>query len=174
MAAQASYRTSSFLPERDEFRRDLVDELLRRDAGFLGRLLHFLAVLIDAGEKENFFAFQPVIARDDIGQHLFVGVADVRRTVGVIDRGRDVEGLRHVGFGDIAGAGCHRATAMPFRLTSRHRRNEGRAPAAAQNAVRAQERKKRGEERAAPLHRPAECARERRRPTPTPTRTSIR
>ena len=45
-----------FFPKRDEFRRDLIDELLRRDARFLGRLLHLLAVLIDAGEEENFFA----------------------------------------------------------------------------------------------------------------------
>ena len=84
-----------FLPERDEFRRDFIDELLRRDAGFLGRLLHFLAVLIDAGEEENFLALQPMITRDDIGQHLFVGVADVRRTVGVVDRGGDVKRFGH-------------------------------------------------------------------------------
>ena len=68
-----------FLPERDELRRDLINELLRRNARFLGRLLHLLAVLIDAGEEENFIAFQPMITRDDIGQHLLVGVADVRR-----------------------------------------------------------------------------------------------
>ena len=68
-----------FFPKRDEFRRDLIDELLRRDAGFLGRLLHFLPVLIDAGEEENLFALQPMITRDDVGQHLFVGVTDVRR-----------------------------------------------------------------------------------------------
>ena len=36
-------------------------------------------MLIDAGEEENLLAFQPMIARDDIGQHFLVGVADVRR-----------------------------------------------------------------------------------------------
>ncbi len=92
-----------FFPEREEFCRDPVDELLRRDAGFLGRLLHLLAVLVDSGEKENLLAFQPVKTRDDIGQHLLVGVADMRRAVGVIDRGGEVERFRHR-LGDIAGA----------------------------------------------------------------------
>ena len=84
-----------FLPERDEFRRDLIDELLRRDPGFLGRLLHFLPVLIDTGEEKNLFALQPMISRDDVGQHLLVGVTDVWRAVGVVDGGGDVERLWH-------------------------------------------------------------------------------
>ena len=88
-----------FFPEGDEFRGDLVDELLRRDAGFLGGLLDLLAVLIDPGEVENFLAFQPMIARDDIGEHLLVGVADVRRAIGVIDRGGEVKAVRHCAVG---------------------------------------------------------------------------
>src|SRR5437879_5965907 len=36
-----------------------------------------------------------MIARDCIGQHLFVSVPDVRRRVGVIDRGGDEERLCH-------------------------------------------------------------------------------
>ena len=56
---------------------------------FLGGLLDFLPVLIDAGEEENFLAFQPVVAREHVGEHLFVGVPDVRRAVGVVDGGGD-------------------------------------------------------------------------------------
>ena len=84
-----------FLPKRDELRRDLIDELLRRHASFFGGLLDLLAVLIDAGEKENFFTFQPMITRDDVGQHFLVGVSDMRRAIRVIDRGGEVELLRH-------------------------------------------------------------------------------
>ena len=74
---------------------DAFDELSRRDALFGSRLLHFLAVLIDAGQKKNFLAFEPMIARDDIGQNFLVGVTDVRRRVCVIDRRSDVEFFRH-------------------------------------------------------------------------------
>jgi hypothetical protein len=41
-------------------RRDLINELLRTDAGFLGRLLNFLSVLINAGEEKNLLALKPV------------------------------------------------------------------------------------------------------------------
>ena len=82
-------------PKIDKLLRDAFDEFGRRNAFFRGGLLHFLSVLIDAGEKENLLAFQPMITRDDVGQHLFVGVPDVRRRVGVIDRRGDVEGLAH-------------------------------------------------------------------------------
>ena len=53
VAAQPSYLTPSFSQKRDELRGGLVDEFLRRDALFLGRLLDLLPVLIDAGEEEN-------------------------------------------------------------------------------------------------------------------------
>ena len=73
-----------------------IDKLLRRDALLLRRLLHLLPVLIDAGEEKNVVAFQPVIAREHIGEHLLVSVADVRRAVGVVDGGGDEES-GHVG-----------------------------------------------------------------------------
>ena len=68
-----------FFPERDEFRVISSTNSAGRDARFLGRLLDLLPVLIDAGEEEDLLALQPMITRDDIGQHLLVGVADVRR-----------------------------------------------------------------------------------------------
>ena len=69
--------------------------MLGRHARFLRRLLDLLAVLIDAGEEENLLAFQAMIARNDVGQNFLVGMADVGRAVGVIDRGCDVERFRH-------------------------------------------------------------------------------
>jgi hypothetical protein len=84
-----------FVPQSDELFGHGGDELLRRNTLFLGRSLHFLPVLIDAGEKENIFTLQPMIARDDIGQHFLVGMPYMRRRVGVIDRGGDEEGFRH-------------------------------------------------------------------------------
>ena len=52
-------------------------------------------MLIDAGQKENVFTFEPVITRDHIGQHFLVGVTDMRRRIRVIDRGGDEKCLRH-------------------------------------------------------------------------------
>ena len=69
---------------------------------FRRRLLHLLPVLIDAGQKENFVAFQPVITRDDIGKNLLVGMADVRRRVRVVDGGGDEKCLRHL-YSETAG-----------------------------------------------------------------------
>ena len=86
---------AEFLPEIDKLLRNLFDELRWRSAGFGSRLLDFLAMLIDTGEKENFLALKPMIARDHIGQHFFISVSDVRRRIGVIDRRSNKEYLRH-------------------------------------------------------------------------------
>ena len=48
-----------------------IHEFLRSDALFFRGLLHFLAVLIDAGEAEDLLAFQPMVTREDIGQFLW-------------------------------------------------------------------------------------------------------
>jgi hypothetical protein len=72
-----------------------IDELLWSDPGFLSRLLHFLPMLIDTGQEKNLFALQPMISRDDVSEHLLVGVTDVWRAVGVVDGGGDVERLWH-------------------------------------------------------------------------------
>jgi len=86
-----------FFPEIDKFLRDSFDEFCRWDARFGWLLLHFLAVLIDTGQKENFLSLEPVIARDDIGQHFFVSMTDMWRRIRVIDRRSDEKFLRHCG-----------------------------------------------------------------------------
>src|SRR4029077_1804599 len=73
----------------------LFDEFGWWHTGFRGRLLNFLTVLIDPGQKTNGFAFKPMIARNYVGQYFLVRVPDMRRRVCVIDRGGDVERFRH-------------------------------------------------------------------------------
>ena len=72
-----------------------LDEFGGRDTRFRRRLLDFLAVLIGAGQKKNLLAFKLMIARDDVGQHFFVSVTDMRRRIRVIDRRCDVKRFRH-------------------------------------------------------------------------------
>jgi len=64
-----------------------VGEELGIDALTLRRLLHFLPVLIDAGEKKDILLQAFFVAGKEIGQHLFVGMTQVGRAVDVIDRG---------------------------------------------------------------------------------------
>jgi hypothetical protein len=82
-------------PEIDPLLRDLFDELSWSNSCLRRRLLHFLSVLIDTGEKKHFLTLKPVIARNHIGQDHLVSVSDVRRRVRVIDRGSDEKRLRH-------------------------------------------------------------------------------
>ena len=65
-------------PQRKELRGDAIHELLGRDALLFRGLLDLLPVLIDAGEEEHILALEPMIARDDIGEHLLIGVPDMR------------------------------------------------------------------------------------------------
>ena len=86
-------------------RGQLIAILLRHFVLGESSLLDFLAVLVEAGEEENFFAEQPVRARDDVGDDLLVGVAEVRLAVEVINGGRDVEQFVHVAATVGAGRG---------------------------------------------------------------------
>ena len=85
-----------FFPEGAELNSDPVDELLRRDAFLFRGLLNLLPVLIHTGEEEDFLSLEPVIAGEDVGEHLFVGMPDVRRAVSVVDGGGDEEGGLHI------------------------------------------------------------------------------
>ncbi len=74
-----------------ELRRGAVGELLRGHALARRRLLHFLAVLVHAGDEQRVVAVEPLEPRDRIGRDPLIGMADVRRPIGIRDRGRDVE-----------------------------------------------------------------------------------
>ena len=57
---------------------DVIDELLRRNAGLLGLALDLLAVLVGAGQEHDVVALQPLVAGHGVGSHGAVGVADVQ------------------------------------------------------------------------------------------------
>ena len=94
------------VPKRGEVLRDAFDKLRRALPRLFGALLHLLAVLIHAGEEVHLASREPLKPRHDIGEHLFIRVADVRRRVGVINGGRDVEGLHGAPFMPSGGRSC--------------------------------------------------------------------
>ena len=59
------------------------------------RLLDFLAVFVEAGQKKNFLSQAAPCAGDDIGDDFFVGVAEVRLAVHIINRRGDVKPFAH-------------------------------------------------------------------------------
>ncbi len=83
-------------PDLGEARAQLVAVFLRAHAPLLGRLLHLLAVLVRAGQKERRVPEQAVVAREHVGQHRRVGVAQVRLVVDVVNWRGNVE-ARHGG-----------------------------------------------------------------------------
>src|SRR5437667_4034793 len=85
-------------PKINKLLRDALDEFARRNACLRSRLLHLLAVLIDARQEKNFLAFEPMIPRDHIGENFLVSVTDVRRRVRVIDRRGNKKFFRHWRF----------------------------------------------------------------------------
>ena len=66
-----------------------VGERLRLDVLALRRLLHLLPVLVHAGEEKDLLVEAGLVPREEVGQHLFVGVAQVRRAVHIVDRRRE-------------------------------------------------------------------------------------
>src|SRR6266516_7616584 len=83
--------SGNLLPERSHF----VAVRLGTFAGAECGLLHLLPVLIQASQKKNIVAQAAVGAGDDIGNDLFVGVAEMRLAVDVVNRCRDVKPFSH-------------------------------------------------------------------------------
>ena len=79
-----------------EGRAGFVDVLLGRDAELLGGHLNLLAVLVHAREEIHLVAHHPAEPGNDVSQHLFIGVAEVRGPIYVVDGGGEVERL-HAG-----------------------------------------------------------------------------
>ena len=69
-----------------ESARVAVGELARREALARRRLLHLEAVLVGAGQEVHVLAVEPLEAGDRIGRQRLIGMADVRRPVGIGDR----------------------------------------------------------------------------------------
>ena len=79
------------LAHRLELGRDAVDERLRRQALARRGLLHLQAMLVHAGDEQRLAPVEPHEALDRVGRDALIGVADMRRAIGVGDRGGDVE-----------------------------------------------------------------------------------
>ena len=65
----------------------------RQHALALCGLNHLQAMLVGAGQKEHILAIETLKARQRVGRDRFISVADMRHTIGIGDRGRDVEGV---------------------------------------------------------------------------------
>ena len=81
------------VPDLLDLSSDVVHMLLRGDARSLGLFLDLLAVLVRAGLEVYVVAGHALVARDRVGQHDLIGVADVRLRRGVGDRRRDIIGF---------------------------------------------------------------------------------
>ena len=90
---KSSLDSSSFWAKCLPVRRQRVAIILRIFSFRLRRLLHFLAVLVEAGQKKNLLPEAAPGAGDDVGDDLLVGVAEVRLAVDVINRRGDVKTL---------------------------------------------------------------------------------
>ena len=62
---------------------------MRREPFAGCRLLHLLTMLVHAGDEKHVIAVEPLEARNGIGGNPLIGVADVRRAIG-IGNGRGV------------------------------------------------------------------------------------
>jgi hypothetical protein len=71
-----------------------VGERQRGDVFARRRLLHLQAVLVHAGDEQHILAVEPLESRENVGRDPLVGVADMRRAIGVGNGGRDVIGRR--------------------------------------------------------------------------------
>ena len=78
-----------------EDRGDLIDEHLRLDAALQGRLLDLLAMLVESGDEVDWAAAHAHVPGDHVGEDFLVGMAEVRRAVGVVDGRGDVERTGH-------------------------------------------------------------------------------
>ena len=76
---------------RLELGRDAIDECLRRYAFARSGLLDLQAVLVHAGDEQGVAPVEPHESLDRIGRDALVGMADMRRAIGVRDRRCDVE-----------------------------------------------------------------------------------
>lgn len=84
-----------FFPKGKKSGGDVLDEARGFHPEFLSGLLDFLTVLIDPGEEEYIAAMETFVAGDGVSKNLFIGMADMRSAVCVVDRCGDEEGLAH-------------------------------------------------------------------------------
>ncbi len=86
-------------PEGVMISDNAVGEFDRQNALLGRRPLDPLPVFVGAGEKPDVVAHPPAVTGDDVRDDVLVHVPDVRDIVDVVNRGGDVELLRHRGAG---------------------------------------------------------------------------
>ena len=69
---------------------DIVHKLLGSDAGLLGLVLDFLAVLVGAGEEHHIVALQPLVPGHGVGGYGAVAVADMQLGRGIVNGGGNI------------------------------------------------------------------------------------
>ena len=74
---------------------DLIDQDLRFDAALERRLLDLLAMFVEPGQEVDRASAHAHVAGDHVGEDFLVGMAEVRRAVGVVDGRGDVERTGH-------------------------------------------------------------------------------
>jgi len=84
-----------FRPEGPELGADAVGIGLGIDAGLLGGLGDLVAVFVRAGHEKGPVSGKLMITRQDIGEDCRIGMADVRRGIDIVNRGRDIIVLVH-------------------------------------------------------------------------------
>jgi hypothetical protein len=78
-------------PLAAELGGDQIRELLGALARGLGGPFHFLAVFVGAGGQDGVVAQHALEAADGVGGDGGISVADVRRRIHVVDRGRQIK-----------------------------------------------------------------------------------
>src|SRR6185437_7025111 len=79
------------LPHGGELRRRAICQKLRRGGFARCGLLHLLAMLVHARDEQRVIAIEALEARDCIGRDPLIGMADMRRPIGIGNGGGDVE-----------------------------------------------------------------------------------
>jgi len=85
-----------FLCESLPVHRKFIAIVLRRFALRKSNLLHLLAVLVQTRQEKYLLAEAPPRPGDDVCSDLFIGMAEVRLAVDVINRGGDVKPFAHL------------------------------------------------------------------------------
>jgi hypothetical protein len=85
MPAEARWCRSSVVRMNSSF-----EQLLRRELLPARGLQHLHAVLVGAGEEEDVVAVEAHEAGDGVGRDRLVGMADMRRAVGIGDGGGEI------------------------------------------------------------------------------------
>ena len=88
---KASLEIFETFPELFKLRGESIAMRLRIDSSFGRRLLNFLTVFVQAGQKEDVPSSQSPVARQHICRDGRVRVTDMRHVVDVIDGSRDVK-----------------------------------------------------------------------------------